>query len=345
VWLLAVRDLQLRRRRFLVGAAAASVVLAVALLLAGISASFDNEVDRTLDGAGADTWLVRAGASGPFTGPSSLPADLADRVRAADGVRAAEPVAVLRALTTTPRARMVNVLGVVPGGVGSPAGQAGALRGEGAVADASLGLEVGDVLRLNGAALPVRGVVEGQTYFAGTPTVFVALTWVQRFAYDGRPVATAVLARGRPAQPIPGLQALRPAAVADDLARPVEQAKGTISLIRLLLWVVAVGIIGSVLYVAALERVADFAVLKAIGVPDRTLAGGLALQAVLVALVASLAAMLLARLIEPASPMSVEVPLTSYVTLPLLGVAAALMASLAALRRAIGVDPARAFAG
>ena len=42
--------------------------------------------------------------------------------------------------------------------------------------------------------------------------------------------------------------------------------------------------------------------------------------------------------------MSVEVPWTSYVLLPLVAIAIGVLASLAALRKAIAVDPALAFA-
>ena len=58
----------------------------------------------------------------------------------------------------------------------------------------------------------------------------------------------------------------------------------SITIMAVLLWVVAALIVGSVIYLSALERLRDFAVFKAIGVPTRTSLAGLAMQAIIVAL-------------------------------------------------------------
>src|SRR4051812_4885552 len=115
-WLIALRDLQWGRRRFAVAVTATSVVFAIGLLMSGVSASFHNEIQRTVSAIGADGWLVRADSFGPFTGPSTMPAARAQMARRLPGVRRADPIAVLRASTHTPRRGSVNLLGVVPGG-------------------------------------------------------------------------------------------------------------------------------------------------------------------------------------------------------------------------------------
>jgi putative ABC transport system permease protein len=344
VWLISVRDLAWRRRRFAIAVAATALVFALALLLSGVSASFDNEIRRTTDSFGADRWFVAAGTFGPFTAPSALPARRAEAVRALPGVTRADPVAIVGATTTTPRRRSVNVVGAVPGGVGpAPAGSLS--RPADALADASLGLGVGDRLTLNGAAFTVRGVTHGRTYFAGIPTVVVALAAAQRLGLGGRPLATAVVARGTPSAAPPAFTMLTNSEAETDLSRPVAQAKQTISLIRALLWIVAAGIIGAIVYLSTLERTTEFAVLKAIGVSTRDIALGLVSQAVLLALLAVVLAVLLELAVAPAVAMSVEVPTLSYLTLPVLALVVGAVASGLALRRALRVDPALAFAG
>jgi putative ABC transport system permease protein len=134
-------------------------------------------------------------------------------------------------------------------------------------------------------------------------------------------------------------------AVAQDRARPINPAKNTISLIRFLLWGVAAGIIGAIVYLSVLERVGDFAVLKAIGVSSRDLLGGLLLQAVLLSLLSALLAVGLEQAIAPTVAMSVEVSTTTFLTLPLVAVGVGALASFLGLRRALSVDPALAFAG
>jgi putative ABC transport system permease protein len=63
-----------------------------------------------------------------------------------------------------------------------------------------------------------------------------------------------------------------------DLERPLASGTQSIAFINALLWLVAAGIIGSIVYLSALERQREFAVLKATGAANRSLLTGLALQ-------------------------------------------------------------------
>jgi putative ABC transport system permease protein len=62
----ALRDLQWRRRRFIIAVLGTALVFSMTLVLAGLSAAFVNEVDRTIETTGADEWAVAVGATGPF---------------------------------------------------------------------------------------------------------------------------------------------------------------------------------------------------------------------------------------------------------------------------------------
>ena len=105
------------------------------------------------------------------------------------------------------------------------------------------------------------------------------------------------------------------------------------------------GIVGSVLYLQVLERTGDFAVFKATGVTNRSLVVGLAFQAVVLAICSAIAALLLSFIIGPLLPMTVEVPLSGYIALPIVAIIVGLLSSLFGLRRAVAVDPALAFGG
>jgi putative ABC transport system permease protein len=72
---------------------------------------------------------------------------------------------------------------------------------------------------------------------------------------------------------------------------------------------------------------------------------GLALQALIVALLAAGLGIILAQLLGPLFPMIVAIPGSAYVLLPAVAVAIGLLASLAGLRRVVAVDPALAFGG
>ena len=147
-------------------------------------------------------------------------------------------------------------------------------------------------------------------------------------------------------RPVPaGYKAVdRDGAVAD-LLRPLKVAVNAITIVAVLLWIVAALIVGSVIYLSALERLRDFAVFKAIGVPTRSIAAGLAMQAIVVALLAAVVGAVLSMLLGPLFPMQVIVPGEAYMALPVIAVVIGLMASATGLHRAVSVDPAMAFGG
>ena len=347
MWLESFRDLQWRRRRFAIAVAATALVFALSLLLSGVSASFNNEVERTVEVFRADAWVVGLEVSGPFTASSTLPESMAGDVAELPGVERADPIAIARrTVRLDGEIRDLNLFGHRLGGVGVPRVATGrTVRDDGeVVTDRSLGLDVGDRLPLAGSTFRVVGLVEGITFFAGQPTAFMTLDDVQRVGFAGEPLAQAVVTRGVP-RDVPGHTVLSNAEVVSDLRRPLKNATQTINFINVLLWVVAGGILGSIAYLSALERVRDFAVFKATGLSTGSLLAGLAFQAVVLAGAAAAVAAVIAVLLGPRFAMTVEIPRSGYITLPVVAIGVGLLASLAGLRRAVAVDPATAFAG
>ena len=97
------------------------------------------------------------------------------------------------------------------------------------------------------------------------------------------------------------------------------------------------------LYLAVTERATDLATSKAMGVTNRTLFTGLAVQGLALALAATVIGALLAHLIAPVFPFPVEISASAYVTLAIVGVVVGLVSSLVGLGRTMRVDPALAF--
>ena len=114
---------------------------------------------------------------------------------------------------------------------------------------------------------------------------------------------------------------------------------------RLLLWLVAAIIVGAVMYMSALERVRDFAVLKAVGASSRVLVTSLAIEAVIACLVSAALAIGVARLLRPIIPLPVSYSGSAYAVLPVVAVIVGVLSSLSGVRRAVNTDPAAAFAG
>ena len=355
MWLLTRRDLQWRRRRFVIAVLATSLAFAMSLVMSWLDTRLRNEPRRILAVLGADAWLVDGDASGPFTSSKVFPAALAEQARRLGGVDRAEPVVLLystvRAGTTADvidpgDATDVNVVGLDATSSARPRILEGAgLAGPGqAVADRSLGLAVGDQVGVGGRTLRVVGVTTGVSYYFGRPTLLVPIADAQAIAFGGQPLATAVMVRGNPAAAPPGLRVMAPAEVRADLARALKSSSQTIGILNALLLMMAVGIIASIVYLSAIERVRDFAVLKATGASNGALVGGLAVESLVLSVLAAGLGAVVGRVgLLPLVPFGADVTAASLVTLAVLAVVTGLVASLAGLRHALKVDPALAF--
>jgi putative ABC transport system permease protein len=163
--------------------------------------------------------------------------------------------------------------------------------------------------------------------------------------FSGQPLVSAIGLRGTPAEIPDGYQIVHRDVAVDDLLRPLQNALSAISYLAILLWAVAALIVGSLIYLSALERTRDFAIFKAVGVSTRSVLAGLALQAVVVAVVAAALGGLLSLALGPLFPIRVVVPTSAFVLLPVIAVAIGLLASVAGMRRVVTVDPALAFGG
>jgi putative ABC transport system permease protein len=174
--------------------------------------------------------------------------------------------------------------------------------------------------------------------------IYASLKSAQGIVVHGQPLITAVVSRGSPAVVPPGFTRYTPVQVSATTLAQMQGAVTSIENMRWLMWILAAIILGALLYVAALERQRDFAVLKALGASSSALFGSLILEAIFVTLVATVLAELIANALTPflfAQP--VDIQLSAYATLPIIAIVVGALASLTALRRVVAADPAAAF--
>jgi putative ABC transport system permease protein len=212
-----------------------------------------------------------------------------------------------------------------------------------AVVDRRLSLEVGQVFALGGRRFKVVGVVDGLTVLGGVPDVWISLPAAQSVLFGGRRLVTTIAVQGEPEALPAGLTSMSSAAVVKESLGPMKDAVVSVNNTRYLMWGVAVIIVAALVYVSALQRTRDFAVMKAVGASSRLLFVGVATQAVLVTLGAALFAVSTAWIFRPLYKVPVEVPGTAYLVLLVVAVGVGVASSLVALRRAVNVDPALAF--
>lgn len=341
------RDLQYRYRRFLIGVLITALVFGVAFIFDGVKNAVRNESTRVVDVFGADAWVVTADSPGSFLSTKVIPASVSEEVATSPGVDAATPVIVSRTTLPLDPDLDVNLIGYQPGGLGDPPlteGREVRRPGE-VVVGSGVDVDVGDRLDLAGVEMRVVGRADGLRFLFGTPTIFVSLKDAQAMQFGGQPLASAVPVVGKPRSLPAGLVARSGPNAVNDLRRVVKGGIETIDFVSLLLWLTTVGIIGSIIYLAALERTRDFAVLGAVGVPRRQIVGGLVLEALFLAVLSALVALPISYLVSLGLVFPAEIGPSQVIRLFLVAIVVGLLASLAAVRKALAADPALAFRG
>lgn len=323
-----------------------ALVFALTLVLAGLTHGFRVEAEDVVDSLGIDAYLIQTAAVGPFMGSSRFPQNEPGNVARISGVQAALPVVYGNTIVQDGRSPLnVNIYGV-PRDAMPPlsAGRVPAAPDEIAMST-TLRRSLGDEIELGAEKLRIVGLVEKSTTLAGQPNGFLTVAGAQRLMYSGQRVASAIGLRGNPARVPAGYRVVDRTAAVDDMVRPLAGAQMALSYMSILLWAVAALIVGSLVYLSALERTRDFAVFKALGVTTWMVLAGLALQAVVVAVSAAVLGGVLAVSIGPLFPMLVAVTPSSFALLMVTAVGIGLLASLAGVRHAVAVDPVLAFGG
>lgn len=345
---ITLSDLRYRARQFVIATLGAGLAFAMTLLLAGLAAGFSVEINQTVSGLGATSWVVKAGSPGRVSSLPPMPESVVGTVAHEPGVTRAVGIAVV---PQTAQVRGVPDSVTLIGTSGAPPVAPPLLRGHEvraagqAVVDTRLGVGPGATMTIGGRRFTVVGVTSGRTLFGGLPDMYVTLGDLQAAVFDGQPIVNAVLTQGRPGSLPASLAALTNAQVEQATIGQMGNAVSSIDNSKYFMWVVAAIIVASLVYVTALERKPDFAVLKALGASSSGLFWGLALEAVVVTLAAAAFGAVISQFMSGIFKQPVVIPASAYVVLPLSAIVVGLLASLSALRRAVSADPAAALAG
>lgn len=175
---LASRDIRHNIGRFSLTTLGVGVLLMIVMGMAGIYRGLVYEATLLVDSIGADVWIVQRATRGPFAEISRVPRSLADRVAAVPGVENARAF-VYHTLQRERGGKPLRmaVLGLdwpVDRGTWLPivAGRPLAQNHFEIVADRSLGLRLGEVLRLGKDTYRVVGQTKGMTDTGGNGFAF-----------------------------------------------------------------------------------------------------------------------------------------------------------------------------
>lgn len=372
---LAFKDISQNLTRFFLSAVGVGLLMAAAIGMLGMYRGIVYEALIVVNSAGADLWVVEGGRFGPFAESSAVPGNLDRRVEGVEGVQSTRRfIQYNQQLTINGKLARVSVTGVdyprdnanwVPLIAGR---YIEASRFE-AIADRTLDLIVGDRLKLGHETYTVVGVSAGQVDMAGDGMMFVTIPDAQ--AINQMLPSEAILLNraskslskmgGGPTGSVAAVMVtLNPGA---DAARVRESIRrwGDVEVLsredqeRMLLdgrlWklrlqilaftlvtlLVCGSVVGLTIYTMTLEKISQIALLKLIGARDRVIINLVAQQAMSIAVVGFILAMINAFTVYPHFPRKVLIAETDLMGLAISLFILSLMASFFAIRRALAV--------
>lgn len=365
--MIAVKNLVAERARFVISVLGVAFAVILVLVMSGIFVGTINQVTTYIDHSKGAVWVVQPGVSQMFRAVSWLPADGGKQLMATPGVKSADPILGLPSDFVHNDAHTAFfVVGYDTGtGVGGPwslaEGRNIAGSGE-TVLDRVLarknGIHVGDTVRLVDGDFTVVGL-SNQTAAVGNFYAFISLPDAARLLRAGNRVSYFLV---RPAPgftadevarsidgTVPGMAALTAPTFADNSRAIVVSMMGrplkTMIAIAVL---VGVALVGLTVLSATTEQMADFGVLRALGVRPAQLCRTVIAQAAIIVGLGYLAGASLTYAVQFAVRDRLGDVTVQVTPLMLAAMAAAtvVMAALGALlpvRRVTRIDPALAF--
>lgn len=187
---LAAKDIRHNLGRFALTAVGIGLLLMTVLGMSGIYRGMIDDALVVVDRIGADLWVVQRGTRGPFAEISRVPANLEHRLRAVSGVASARSFVshnVQREHQGKPLRMSVHGLAWPEDNgawvtliAGRPLGQAHYEM----IADASLGLALGEKLALGKDTYTVVGISKGMVSSGGDGIAFFTTRDAQAIQFD-----------------------------------------------------------------------------------------------------------------------------------------------------------------
>ena len=381
---LAIRSVLEDVPRLVASLAGIAFVVALVLVQAGIYSSFVTSTTLLIDQSDAQIWV---GSREMSYLEITLPVryDAVARIRTIAGVEHAEPLAVRSGVrqSTSGVLDYVRVIGFEPAGtslhLGVPAATFAAMRlGDFATDATQLPLldaaGIGANGNIHGVPARVAALTHGTQPIVSPTFLYASLD----SAVAWSPLSLGEIMGGRAAADSPVsyvLVRLRSPADAAAVRASIERAlpgtrafsRDEMAAITQAFWIkrtnigfilalgAAIGalvgaiVVGQILYVSVNEHVRDYAMLKAVGIPDRALYGAIAWQAVALAVLGYLPGLAIsaAVLYVAAAKRGLYITITPLDGVLAFGVALLICvgASLLAMWRAVRIDPALVFDG
>jgi putative ABC transport system permease protein len=187
---LALKDIRRHLGKFVATIAGVAMLLVVVLLMNGIYRGNIADGVWLIDHTATDLWVVERGRGGPFNEPSRIALDSYRSVAAIAGVAQASPFVIYTAQREIGGSdKQFTIVGYdVFGGLGAPGrivrGRAIEAPHYEMVADAKLGVDLGERVALGDRVYTVVGITRGAVDSGGNPLLYLSLPDAQEVQFE-----------------------------------------------------------------------------------------------------------------------------------------------------------------
>lgn len=198
---LALKDVRHNFGRFLMTVAGVAFLVTASIGMIGLYRGIVADALLVIDRIGADLWVVQGGRAGPFSESSAISSDMDRRVEGVDGAAGVRRfVQISQQFEQEGRTLRASLTGLdYPRDAGAwvplASGRHLASGHFEAIADASVGLALGDVVRLGLDDFTIVGVTRGMVDISGDGLLFVTVNDAMAVA-QRRTSEEVLLARG-----------------------------------------------------------------------------------------------------------------------------------------------------
>ncbi len=373
---IALKDIRQNLGRFLMTAAGVAFLVTASIGMIGLYRGIVQDALVIIDQVGADLWVVQGGRSGPFSESSAISSDMDRRVAGIAGVAGVRRfVQISQQFSFRGRELRASITGLdfpkdrgqwVPLTVGRHL-ENGHFE---AIADASIGLALGDQVQLGQDDYTIVGMSRGMVDMSGDGLLIVTVNDAMAIA-QRRTSEEVLLARTQPGygQSTSGSsvqqdskiaatlvtleqgadeKAVRAAIMAWEDANVLSKADQQNLLLNQRLWRLRVQIlafttvlmlvmaivVSLIIYMLTMEKRHQIAMLKLIGARNAVIVGMIAQQSFLIGAGGLVLGLLLSQLIFPYFPRRV------VIDLPDIGMLAVAMAVICGLASLLGISRA-----
>jgi putative ABC transport system permease protein len=365
---LAYRNLFQNKVRLMISAGGVALALMLILALDAVMTGVQQRITAYIDYSGADVFVSQKNVRNMHMASSSISDSLADQVIQVDGVADVVPILYLSNMVVIGEERnLAYVIGVPEDATYGSAwaveiGKAVPGHGEAVidrgVAEAA-GVGLGDPVEIFGRPFTISGLSERLANLVNS-VAFISLTDFQ--ALRGEGTVSFLLVRVQPgAEPeavsraietqIEGVTAEPRAVFAGEERRVVrDMSTDLITIMNLIGFLIGLAVMALTVYTAALSRLKEYGVLKALGARNSFLYGTVLAQAFLSVIIGfslGLAFTVLLSSIAPRinSGLVLDVSLESLLKVGLVSLVIAGFSALLPVRQIAGLDPALVFRG